>query len=196
MLNKTFADQMQDASRSPFAETMPEGSGPLDEELVAQAQAGDKDALERLVRRHQPWVFNIAIRMMWRRDLAEDATQEILIKIVTKLSTFRGESQFRTWLYRIAVNHLLNVRKSEMEEKSMTFTDCAAPPERTRIPRSKACGVISRTRVPLVIRSGDKAPRTDSSIGLRFGLLVYRLGHSDEKAQSVSPAGFEAADLR
>ena len=122
MLNKIPADQIQDASRSPFAQTVPKGGGPLDEELVSKAQAGDKDALEQLVRRHQPWVFNIAVRMVWRRDLAEDATQEILIKIVTKLSSFRGDSLFRTWLYRIAVNHLLNVRKSEMEEK-MTFTD-------------------------------------------------------------------------
>jgi RNA polymerase sigma factor (sigma-70 family) len=122
MLNKISADQIQDSCRSPFAQTVPEGSGPLDEELVAKAQAGDRDALERLVRRHQSWVFNMAVRMMWRRDLAEDATQEILIKIVTKVSSFRGDSLFRTWLYRIAVNHLLNVRKSEMEEK-MTFTD-------------------------------------------------------------------------
>jgi RNA polymerase sigma factor (sigma-70 family) len=122
MLNKTFADRPQDASGGPFAQTKQEGSDPPDEELVVQAQSGDKNALEQLVRRHQPWVFNIAVRMMWRRDLAEDATQEILIKIVTKLSSFRGDSLFRTWLYRIAVNHLLNVRKSEMEEK-MTFTD-------------------------------------------------------------------------
>jgi len=76
-----------------------------------------------LVRRHQAWVFNIAMRVVWRRDLAEDATQEILIKIVTKLSTFRGQSKFRTWLYRIAFNHLLNVRKSEFEDPSVTFTD-------------------------------------------------------------------------
>jgi RNA polymerase sigma factor (sigma-70 family) len=109
-------------SGSPSARIPVEGGDPADEELVSQAQAGDEDALERLVRRYQPWVFNIAIRMIWRRDLAEDATQEILIKIVTKLSTFRGQSQFRTWLYRIAVNHLLNVRRTEMEEK-MTFAD-------------------------------------------------------------------------
>jgi RNA polymerase sigma factor (sigma-70 family) len=106
---------------SPFAERVTEANGSADEELVSKAQAGDKDALEKLVRRHQPWVFNIAIRMIWRRDLAEDATQEILIKAVTKLSTFRGLSRFRTWLYRIAVNHLLGMRKSQMEE-NMTFT--------------------------------------------------------------------------
>ena len=107
---------------SPFTGIVTEANGSADEELVSKARAGDKDALEKLVRRHQPWIFNIAIRMIWRRDLAEDATQEILIKAVTKLSTFRGLSRFRTWLYRIAVNHLLGMRKSQMEE-NMTFTD-------------------------------------------------------------------------
>jgi RNA polymerase sigma factor (sigma-70 family) len=96
---------------------------PSDEILVSRAKAGDKDALDKLIRRHQPWVFNIAIRMLWHREVAEDATQEILVKVVTKLSTFRGQSQFRTWLYRIAVNHLLNVRKSEAEQQVTTFTD-------------------------------------------------------------------------
>jgi RNA polymerase sigma factor (sigma-70 family) len=108
---------------NPFTQASAPDSTIPDEELVAKAQAGDRDALEGLVRRHQAWVFNIATRMVWRRDLAEDATQEILIKLVTKLSTFKAESQFRTWLYRIAVNHLLNLRKSEIEEKLSTFTD-------------------------------------------------------------------------
>src|ERR1700730_597811 len=106
---------------NPFSGRGEQGAGPADEELVSQAQAGDKDALEKLVRRHQPWIFNIAIRMIWRRESAEDATQEILIKAVTKLSTFRGLSRFRTWLYRIAVNHLRSMSKSQMEE-NMTFT--------------------------------------------------------------------------
>jgi RNA polymerase sigma factor (sigma-70 family) len=97
-----------------------------DEALVEKSRAGHVDALDVLVRRHQSWIFNLALRMVWRRDVAEDATQEICIKTVTKLSTFAGQSAFRTWLYRIAVNHLLNVRKSEMEEKAMTFSDMAA----------------------------------------------------------------------
>lgn len=97
-----------------------------DEVLVEMSRAGDMDAMDTLVRRHQSWIFNLALRMVWQREIAEDATQEICIKAVTKLSTFAGQSAFRTWLYRIAVNHLLNVRKSEMEEKSMTFSDMAA----------------------------------------------------------------------
>jgi RNA polymerase sigma factor (sigma-70 family) len=102
--------------------TIPE----LDESFVEKARGGNMDALDALVRRHQLWVFNLALRMVWQREVAEDAAQEILIKAVTKLSTFAGNSTFRTWLYRIAVNHLLNVRKSEMEEKKMTFTDMGA----------------------------------------------------------------------
>jgi RNA polymerase sigma factor (sigma-70 family) len=97
-----------------------------DEDLVAKALAGGLDELDALIRRHQAWVFNLALRMCWRREVAEDATQEILIKAVTKLNTFSGNSAFRTWLYRVAVNHLLNVRKSEMEQKAMTYTDMGA----------------------------------------------------------------------
>lgn len=97
-----------------------------DDTLVARCRQGDMTALDALVRRHQSWVFNLALRMMWRREAAEDAAQEILIKAVTKLSTFNGRSAFRTWLYRIAVNHLLNVRKSEMEEQKMTFSGMGA----------------------------------------------------------------------
>lgn len=93
------------------------------ESLVTKSLGGGRDALAALVRRPQSWVFNLALRMVCRREVAEDAIQEILIKAVTKLSAFAGQSAFRTWLYRIAVNHLLNVRKSEMEAKQMTFTE-------------------------------------------------------------------------
>jgi RNA polymerase sigma factor (sigma-70 family) len=96
---------------------------PQEDAWLAAAKAGSLSALDQLLRRHQPWVFNLALRMVWRRDVAEDAAQEILIKAVTHLGTFEGRSKFSTWLYRIAVNHLLNVRKSEMESQRMTFTD-------------------------------------------------------------------------
>jgi RNA polymerase sigma factor (sigma-70 family) len=103
----------------------PDAPQPSDEELVTRAKSGEMRAMEWLIVRHQATVFNLSLRMIWRREAAEDATQEILLKAVTRLSTFEGRSQFSTWLYRIAVNHLLDVKKSEMEEKSMTFSDLA-----------------------------------------------------------------------
>jgi len=83
-----------------------------DRHLAAAAQRGDLEALNELVRRHQVWIFHIAQRMLWNRADAEDATQEILIKAVTSLHRFEGRSEFRTWLYRIAANHLLDCRRA------------------------------------------------------------------------------------
>ncbi len=83
-----------------------------DEDLVRGAQSGNREAAEALLARHQPWVLNLAVRMMPRHADAEDATQEVLIKAFQSLPTFRGASQFRTWLYRIAINHILNARKA------------------------------------------------------------------------------------
>ena len=81
-----------------------------DEELVARSQNGDWPAFEELLQRHQAWIFNIAVRMVGRREDAEDVTQEVLLKVLTKLSTFQGKSLFRTWLYRIVVNHVFNLK--------------------------------------------------------------------------------------
>jgi RNA polymerase sigma factor (sigma-70 family) len=84
-----------------------------DEELAARAQTGDRVALELLLTRHQSWIFNLALRMLRLHANAEDATQEILLKMLHALPGFRQGSKLTTWLYRIAVNHLLNVRKDK-----------------------------------------------------------------------------------
>ncbi len=93
-----------------------------DQQLVAQALEGSGDALEKLVAGHQAWLFNIAVRMVWNATDAEDVVQEVMIKAVTKLSTFRGESSFRTWLYRIACNHVLNMKRRTSEEQLVSFS--------------------------------------------------------------------------
>jgi RNA polymerase sigma factor (sigma-70 family) len=91
--------------------------------LVRAAQSGSREATEILLTRHQPWVFNLAIRMLLRRADAEDATQEVMLKAFKALPTFRGDSKFRTWLYRIAVNHILNFKKASVAVCS--FDDAA-----------------------------------------------------------------------
>lgn len=93
-----------------------------DKELVAKAVGGDKKCLESLIKRHQAWIYNIALKMVWDPVDAEDVTQETLIKIVTKLSTFRQESSFRTWLYRIVANHAINMKKRKREFEYYSFS--------------------------------------------------------------------------
>src|ERR1700729_2629792 len=86
-----------------------------DQALVMRARSGDREALEHLIQRHQGWIYNIAVRMLYHPQDAEDATQEILIKVLTRLSSFEGRSSFRTWLYRIVVNHVLNMKRGQVE---------------------------------------------------------------------------------
>lgn len=108
------------APLDPYAPRMgpaPDRPEVTDEALAARAVAGDRAALEALVARHAPWIFNIAVRMVWRRDDAADVTQEVLVKVMTRLSSFRGESAFRTWLYRIVVNHVINWKKKQPLER-------------------------------------------------------------------------------
>ena len=78
--------------------------------LVAAAQAGDLHAFEALVRRHQGAVYRVALRMLGSEVDAEDAAQEALVQAWRGLSTFRGESAFSTWLYRVVTNRCLKAR--------------------------------------------------------------------------------------
>lgn len=109
---------------NPFSEISHDDVSDID--LVAQAKNGDRDALEKLVLRHQAWVYNIAVRMVFQPQDAEEVTQEVLVKFITKLSTFNGESKFRTWLYRIATNHVLNMKRRGAETHELTFADYGA----------------------------------------------------------------------
>jgi RNA polymerase sigma factor (sigma-70 family) len=89
--------------------------------LVILAQAGNKSALEDVVSAVQDRVHHLAIRMVVNPEDAKDATQEILILIITKLSTFRGESAFTTWVYRVACRYLLTARNIAARDPGLSF---------------------------------------------------------------------------
>jgi RNA polymerase sigma factor (sigma-70 family) len=91
------------------------------ETLVEQAKKGDKVALEEVMSRIRPQVYKLAKRVLAYPIDAEDATQEILIKIITHLNSFRQKSAFRTWIHRIAFNHLLTICKRQAQHKGLNF---------------------------------------------------------------------------
>lgn len=87
-----------------------------DIQLIRGILNGSRKDLERLVYRHQAWIYNIALKMVLDPGDAEDVTQEILIKLITKLSLFDPEkAAFRTWLYRMVVNHVINMKRRTYE---------------------------------------------------------------------------------
>src|SRR5262245_48490221 len=91
------------------------------EDLARLAIDGDRGALDLVVRELQPDIYGLALRMLWNREDAEDATQEILVRIVTRLSQFDFRSRLRTRAYRVAVNYILDVKKSAVERLHLSF---------------------------------------------------------------------------
>ena len=93
--------------------------------LVAKANAGDKNALTLVVMQIKDLVYNLSLKMLLFPEDAQDATQEILIKIITHLSTFKGNSAFTTWVYRVASNYLLAIKGKKSKEFAMDFNEYA-----------------------------------------------------------------------
>ena len=91
------------------------------QDLVMKATSGDKEALEMLVTGVQDIIFNLSLRMLGTFADAEDATQDILLKMITHLSSFRGDSSFTTWVFSIAVNHLKNYKKHMFAHVPLSF---------------------------------------------------------------------------
>jgi RNA polymerase sigma factor (sigma-70 family) len=89
--------------------------------LLQAATEGDLAALDRLLRGLQPGVYNLALRMLGQRDDAADATQEILLKIVTHLGSFRGQAAFSTWVFQVARHHLLTAVTRAREFPTVSF---------------------------------------------------------------------------
>ncbi len=159
---------------NPFTEVA--DGDPADADLVEQAKNGDRVALETLVLRHQAWIYNIAVRMVFQPHDAEEVTQEVLIKVITRLSTYKGESKFRTWLYRIVANHVLNMRRRGAETQNLTFPIYGAAIENTPdldLPDPKSVPV----EVPLLVEEAKVGCTTGMLLCLdRKQRLIFTLG--------------------
>ena len=94
--------------------------------LVSAAVSGDRKALDKLVHLHQPFIYNVAWKMVHDANDAMDLTQETLLKVITKLSQFQGKSSFRTWLYRIVMNEFLMGKRRKGEMAFSSFADYGA----------------------------------------------------------------------
>jgi RNA polymerase sigma factor (sigma-70 family) len=92
-----------------------------DGELLRLSLQGDKQSLGQLVERYNDLIYNLCFKMLSNKEDAADMTQEVLVKLITRLEGFREESSFKTWVYRITVNHILNYRKSAAVKQRSTF---------------------------------------------------------------------------
>ncbi len=118
---------------------------------VKRAVAGDREAVNAFVQALQGNLYGLSLRMLANREEAEDATQEILVRIVTRLSRFDGRSSVRTWAYRVAVNYILDMKKSAAERLNMSFVRLAEGlsevPSQDVLPESEQSLLIEEVKV-------------------------------------------------
>ena len=98
----------------------------VDTETLQRARAGELSAIDAVLEAIQPGVFNLAVRMLGHREDARDATQEILLKVVTHLGTFRGDSAFGTWVWQVARRHLIDASTRAREWPQVSFESLAS----------------------------------------------------------------------
>jgi RNA polymerase sigma-70 factor (ECF subfamily) len=99
-----------------------------DQSLVADARRGNRDAFESLVKRYERKVFHLAYGFVQDRATADDLAQDIFVKVYLSLERFHFKSEFGTWLYRVAVNHIKDHLRKVGRRKEVSLEEFENPP--------------------------------------------------------------------
>jgi RNA polymerase sigma factor (sigma-70 family) len=150
---------MSEPTENPFRAEEDTDRG--DVRLALAAAEGDREALETLIRKHQRWVYAIAVRMMLNPSDAADVAQEALLRVITRIGQFEGRSSFRTWAYRIVMNSFLDARRGRLEGVVTSFRSYGE--ELDKIPIEDVGGLPSAERTVLV---------EEAKLGCMLGMLL------------------------
>lgn len=164
-------------------------------ELVSLAKEGDRHALESLVKSIQNRVYRMSLKMLYQPSDAEDATQEILIRIITKLDSFRQESSFTTWALTIASNHLKNKQQNK-KTKWFNFQRCEAAilkevPDQTTLQYVKAEQNLVVEEMRIICMQGLlQCLDPDHRMAYILGVTMDLSGSEGAGIQGISPPAF------
>lgn len=188
--------------------------GPVDEETIARARAGDHAAFRVLVERHQGRLFRLAARVLGDEDLARDAVQDAFLKAYVSLRRFEGRSSLYTWLYRLTLNVCLDLRRRRKSDRTVEWPEAELddgavaadfasqtgrdlPPagpdadlERSEIRRrvGQAIGELpAEARETLLLREVDGLSYTEiaDTLGIPKGTVMSRLHYARKRVQKL-----------
>jgi RNA polymerase sigma-70 factor (ECF subfamily) len=159
-----------------------------DEDLVHRAVGGDGSAFGILVERHERRVYNLALRMCGHEEDARDATQEAFLTALRKLSSFRGEAAFTTWLHRVTVNACYDLlrkrgrapllsRREDHEPEPPAWPDHAEATDLSIDVQRALLAVPEDYRVVMILHDVQDLPYEDVAaiVGIPVGTVKSRL---------------------
>lgn len=171
-----------------------------DEALARQAADGVREAFEELLERHYDRIFRIAVRLLGNRADAEDVTQDVCIGLAKKISGWRGESRFTTWLYRVVVNATHDAMRQDSTRQRYE-RDAAGSSWRARVVDAgragdakwlhEVLGKLSRKQretVILVLAEGLTHAEAAQVLGVREGTVSWRLHAARKRLRRLAEA--------
>ena len=169
-------------------------SGVPDDELVARAVTGNRDAFAMLINRHYDRIYRLAYGWSGDQMAAEDAAQDVVVKLATAINKFEGRSKFTTWLHRLVLNHLHDTARAEKRrriEPGLVFEDLQiasddVPADRQAAAR-EAMNAVNRlptklrAAVVLVYWQGLTHEAAGKVLGCKGGTVSWRLNEAKSR---------------
>ncbi len=177
----------------PFAPRLQCGA---EAELLAQARNGDREAIALLFGRSRQRIVGLCFQILRDREGAEDAAQEVLLRAFDKMPQFRGESEFSTWLYRLALNFCLerqrkSARRAQLEEAAPeppTLSPDHAAQVETRLALERALDELDEpARLVLILREWHELSYDEIAQVLRLpvGTVKSRLNSARREFRRI-----------
>ncbi len=148
-----------------------------DSELVERCRAGDADAFEALIRRHQDAVFNLLMKLTGQREDAADLTQEAFIRAYRKLDSFNGRFSFKNWVITIGVNLAKNRFRSFFRRRRVEEAADYTTTENSRVEaiNEALAELPEKLRVPLVLKHMEGCSYEEIAAMLGIGVSAAKM---------------------
>ena len=173
--------------------------------LVSRLRAGDGGALEACYRRHGARVYRLCLRLLGREPDAEDATQEVFLKLLERIDSFSGRAHFSTWLHRLTVNHCLHRLEREHRRRAAALPEddhdhpidrADSPPEQLARTESRETlqGLLDRLsseqRAVIVLREIEQLTYQEiaETLEIPVGTVMSRLARAREQLVRLAQA--------
>ena len=169
-----------------------------DQGLVAQASAGDKAAFGKLVEKHYEMVYAVTYGVVGNREEALDVTQDVFIKVFRQIGDFRGQSKFKTWLYRISINSAIDAcrrRRPEGPIEEGALFESKIPGPREEASREETRKLVEKAleslnpehRAVLVLREWQELSYEEiaEALQIEMGTVMSRLFYARKRLAEI-----------
>ena len=161
-----------------------------DADLVHRARAGDLEAMDELVRRHNGAVYRTALGILRDEDRAQDAAQETFLKAIRGLAGFRGDSAFRTWLLTIVVNEARGILRRAGRRNEMSLEDSGPLTAGGTDPAERATTGLEVDRVRARLRELPEKQRMAVSLRIFEGLSFREVGEAIGSSEGAARVNY------